>query len=189
MWELKLLNSPQKSWSSATCNDLMTSSHLVWDAIQVRCWQNTWTFIARPLNVTPVLIFHLVFPPQFPELGRVDRGARCGIGKKWGLNRAEQRCEDISIKGQAFPPSFRKCSTAICKIQQVEFLDTKIVPAKVCQGRALKEDSQETHQNHKASESHDVAQELWTHLSPRATVLAHKWWSLRLTSSLHHLYW
>lgn len=128
MWEFKLLNSPQKSWSSATCNDLMTSSHLIWDAIQVRCWQNTWTFIARPLNVTPVLIFHLVFPPQFPELGRVDRGAGCGIGKKWEWNRAEQRCEDISIKGQAFSPSFHKCSTAICKIQQVEFLDTKIVP-------------------------------------------------------------
>lgn len=151
MWELKLLNSSQKSWSSATCNDLMTSSHLIWDAIQVRCWQNTWTFIARPLNVTPVLIFHLVFPPQFPELGRVDRGAQCSIGKKWGWNRAEQRCEDISIKGQDFSPSFHKYSTAICKIQQVEFLDTKIVPAKVCQGRALKEDSQETHQNHKGS--------------------------------------
>lgn len=107
-------------------NDFITSSHFLRDAIQVRCWQNTWASFAGPLSATSAIIFQLIFPPQVPELGRVGRGAVVlernggGMGLKEDARRSPSRAK--------FFPSFHKCSTAIYKIKEVEFLDTKIMP-------------------------------------------------------------
>lgn len=65
-------------------------SHLIRDAVQLRCWQSTWISFAGPLSATSAIIFHLIFPPQFPELGRVDRGAGVVLernGGGMGLNK------------------------------------------------------------------------------------------------------
>lgn len=46
-------------------------------------------FFAGHLNATPAIIFHLMFP-QFPELGRVDRGVGEvleGNGVEWGWTK------------------------------------------------------------------------------------------------------
>lgn len=87
---------------------------------------NTQTSFVGPLNPTPAIIFHLIFPSQFPELRRVDRDA--GVLEKnrdgMGLNKDARRSPP---RAKLFFPSSHKCSTSIYKIKEVLFLDTKIM--------------------------------------------------------------
>lgn len=115
------------------CNDIMTSSHLIRDAIHVRCWQNTWAYFAGHLNATPAIIFHLIFPPQFPELGRVDRRAGVVLERNGDGIEPNKDARRSPSRAKLYSPASINAQQLFAKQKKLHFL----LP-KSCQHRCAK---------------------------------------------------
>lgn len=144
MWEFKLLNNSQKSWSPAMCNSLMTSSHSIWDAIWARCCQSMWSFFVALIftlaAINPSCLPFSVFRAwEITWESFVWGWEEKGAGATMELKKI---CQQISTKVQAFfSPS--KCSAAILQNKWVNF-STYLIQ-KLCQYKCAKVENKGKH--------------------------------------------